>query len=550
VSFRTRVTLALLALAVVPLLVLGYGVRRETRARLDADATRRVRATADAIDARLSQSFDPIRATLESLGGDLADDNRFRAALAGENAERRWLLDWASSVMLPSRLLVLQLQDSSGRILSSGQFRNDFDRVAPALPRVLESAPSQLAVVDTRTPERLLRALVGMVSFTVRGERFAVIGGVPLDSTRVAALSGDPAVHARLVLDGAVGPEGAIQAASLPYVNDAGDMAASTARIVLLLDATPARVLESSITRWLLTALATTLILALVIGLLLGRFISAPLTELSARTAKLDLDRLDQRFNTGRDDEVGALERTLDSLAARLRTSVARLREAERAAATGDLARQVNHDIKNGLAPIRNVLRHLGQLAEREPAALAATFIERRGTLESSVEYLDALARNYARLSPTLGHGPIDARPVVLDIARAAMSDTTRVDVKLTDPLPAVGIDAVVLKRILDNLVSNAVEALEGKPGTITITGAAVPRGEEKRVRFTVADTGRGMTREELDRAFGDFHTTKPAGTGLGLSVVRRLLTDVGGSVRAETTPGEGTTFTIEIPAA
>jgi signal transduction histidine kinase len=549
-SFRTRVTLALLALAVLPLLILGYGVRREMRARLDADAARRVRASADSLAVRLAQSFDPVRGTLESLARDLADDNRFRAAIGGTAADRRWLLDWASTAMRPARLLVLQLQDSTGRILSSGHFRNEFDRVAPTLPLLLDATPGHLAVVDTRTPERVLRALVGRWSFTVRDQHFHLIGGVPFDSLRVAGLSIDAATSAHLVVDGGQAPDGATEAASLPYLNVAADAPATTARIVLLHDAAPARALEASITKWLLTALATTLLLALVVGLLLGGFISAPLTELSARTAKLDLDRLDHRFTTGRDDELGALERTLDSLTGRLRTSVARLREAERAAATGDLARQVNHDIKNGLAPIRNVLRHLGQLAEREPAALATTFIERRGTLESSVEYLDALARNYARLSPTLGRGPIDARPVVRDIAASALAGSTRVIVNLPDSLPAVCIDAVVLKRILDNLVSNAVDALEGKPGTITISASPVARNDERRVRVTIADTGRGMTREELDRAFDDFHTTKAAGTGLGLSVVRRLLADVGGSVRAETAPREGTTFTIEIPAA
>ena len=69
-------------------------------------------------------------------------------------------------------------------------------------------------------------------------------------------------------------------------------------------------------------------------------------------------------------------------------------------------------------------------------------------------------------------------------------------------------------------------------------------------MRFTVADTGRGMTREQLSRAFDDFYTTKPTGTGLGLTVVRRLLTDVGGAVRADTAPGRGSTFVVDIPAA
>jgi two-component system nitrogen regulation sensor histidine kinase NtrY len=232
----------------------------------------------------------------------------------------------------------------------------------------------------------------------------------------------------------------------------------------------------------------------------------------------------------------------------RLRTSVARLREADRAAATGDLARQVNHDIKNGLAPIRNVLRHLAQTAEREPGAFATIYAERRGTLESSVEYLDELARTYARLSPTLARGTADPRPVVLEVVRGVSGAT--MDVRIPATLPRIRADAVVLHRILDNLVSNAADALDGKPGTITVAAGSVGEGAERRVRFTVSDTGHGMTRLQLERAFNDFYTTKEAGTGLGLSVVRRLLTDVGGSVRADTAPGEGSTFTIEIPAA
>ena len=115
--------------------------------------------------------------------------------------------------------------------------------------------------------------------------------------------------------------------------------------------------------------------------------------------------------------------------------------------------------------------------------------------------------------------------------------------------LPRVRADAVVLRRVVENLVSNAVDALEGKPGRVTLTAAAA-NGPEPAVRLAVADTGRGMTRDELDRAFDDFYTTKTSGTGLGLSVVRRLVADLGGTLRVETQPGEGSTFTVEIPSA
>ena len=550
-SFRARLTVAFLAVAVVPLAIFGYGVRREMTTRLDDEAARRVDAVRAAVTSGLSATIAADRARLQSLASDLAADNRFRIGLTNaSSAERRWLLDWAGRTMNLAGFAVLQLQDSAGRVLSSGQFRNDFDRVAPDLPRAIAASPVRAAVVNSLTPDGPVRALATIATFAVRGEHFTVVGGAAFDSARVARLSTDGTVAVLLAIGTVPLPADAVTADSLPYVDETAAASAAVtplARIALLPDSGPTRALKAGVIRWLLVTLGATLLLAIVVAALLARATSAPIAELAGRTARLDLDKLDQRFATGRDDELGALERTLDALAGRLRTSVARLREAERAAATGDLARQVNHDIKNGLAPIRNVLRHLAQSAEREPATLAAIYAERRGTLEASVEYLDDLARTYARLSPTPGRGMADPRAVLLEVVRGVSAAT--VDVRVPDALPEVRADAVVLRRILDNLVSNAVDALDAKPGTITVSAEPVGDGAERRVRFTVSDTGRGMTRGELDRAFNDFYTTKPAGTGLGLSVVRRLLTDVGGSVKADTAPGEGSTFTVEIPA-
>ena len=79
--------------------------------------------------------------------------------------------------------------------------------------------------------------------------------------------------------------------------------------------------------------------------------------------------------------------------------------------------------------------------------------------------------------------------------------------------------------------------------------GAADGANGVPAVRIVVADTGRGMRREELDRAFEGFYTTKPGGTGLGLSIVRRLVLDAGGALRVETEPGAGSRFIVELPA-
>ena len=546
-TYRTRLTMALLAVAMLPLAILAFGVRREMTARLESDAERRVESATIEANERLRVITAAEIRRVEGAAALLSRDPRLRIALAdASSSERRWLTDWATT-MMPSGFAVLQLQDSTGLILSSGHARNDFGRVAPELPRMLLATPAHLGVAEVHTPSGPARALVWATTINVRGAGYTLSGGAALDSARVAALSPDPTVAAQLLIGDEPLPDEAAAIMSFPFLDEAAPDRADSVRIALVADSSPTAALKAGVTRWLLATLGITVVIALLVATLLARLVSAPLVELSERTERLDLDRLDQRFATGRTDELGALERTLDALASRLRTSVGRLREAERAAATGDLARQVNHDIKNGLAPIRNVLRHLGQTAEQDPAALAAIFADRRETLESSVAYLDELARNYARLSPSLAHRPTDARAVIVDVAGAVTA--VPVELELPDVLPLVRADAVVLHRVLDNLFTNAVEALEGKPGRVTVTASVVGEGAERRVRIAVSDTGRGMTRKELDLAFNDFHTTKPAGTGLGLSVVRRLLTDLGGAVRAETRPGEGSTFTVEIPA-
>jgi signal transduction histidine kinase len=101
-----------------------------------------------------------------------------------------------------------------------------------------------------------------------------------------------------------------------------------------------------------------------------------------------------------------------------------------------------------------------------------------------------------------------------------------------------------VLRRIVENLLSNAVDSLEGKAGSVSV------RTEQANgvVRISVSDSGRGMTKAQLDRAFDDFYTTKPGGTGLGLSIVRRLVLDSNGSLKVETEPGKGSTFIVELP--
>lgn len=554
-SFRTRLFLVIVLAVLFPLGALAYGVRREMERRLTREYEGRVSSMVSVIESDLAHESGTIAARLAALTSDLTHDNRFRlAALQGDPSARPYLLDYAGQAMRLSGLSLLQIQDSTGRILSSGHFRNEFDRLQPELPIFLASSKDSLALVRTRTPETPFLALARIDTVRLAGRRFAVVGGIEAENRVINRLVRDQDISVALVYPGSdPGQPGSdtriLRELRLPYLDllPGPAVKADTARLVVTQSLGTLEALRLSVDRWFLVALALTVAAALIVAAWLSSRISQPLRELAQKTSQIDLDRLDQSFASDRTDEIGALSRLLGAMTERLRSSAARLREVERRAAVGDLARQVNHDIKNGLAPIRNVLRHLSQVVRQDPGQLSGVFEARKSTLESSVEYLENLARNYDRLSPTLERQQCDVNAIVEQVLRNTASDGAELRANLADGLPSALGDGLMIRRILENLVGNAVDSVTGKPGAAVTVSTAPAEGG---VRITVADTGQGMTKAELDRAFDDFYTTKPGGSGLGLSIVRRLILDLSGTLRVETEPGAGTRVVVELPTS
>ncbi|MGH7335942.1 MAG: ATP-binding protein, partial [Myxococcota bacterium] len=446
------------------------------------------------------------------------------------------VLDYAGTAMRLAGLDFLQIHDGEGRIVSSGHFRNEYDRIGPAVPAGVP------VLVRAATAEGTVLALVARDSLMVAGRRFVLLGGVAVDSTFLSRLArGGGELVARVALPGdSIVADSVVEQVSLAYV-DAVEAPGPTgqAGIVVLRTGDLLAALRRNVNLWFGAAVLLAAVAALLLASWLAARISRPLSALAQQTVAVDLDRLDVRFASERSDEIGTLTRLLGAMVERLRAGAQRLREMERRAAFGDLARQVNHDIKNGLAPLRNVFRHLAQVAREQPADLPGVFTERQGTVDSSIAYLETLAANYARLSPQAERRPTDVNAVVRDVTKGGPAR-----LELADGLPPVPVDALVLRRIVENLLGNAVDSLEGGSGTIAV---ATARGNGV-VRIAVQDTGKGMTKQELDRVFDDFYTTKPGGTGLGLSIVRRLVLDSNGALKVETEPGKGSTFTIEIP--
>jgi signal transduction histidine kinase len=560
-SLRTRLLLAFAAVVLIPIALLAFGLRQEMTKRLSAEYQLRVDGVVEIIREDLALESAGIAERLASLESALLNDNRFRlAAVAGVESERNYLLDYAGTAMRLTGLSMLQIQDGDDRIISSGHFRNEHGRAEHGLASALQSARG-VAFVTTRGAEREFLTLARAESLVIGGRTFTIVGGVAVDEAFLARLARDRAIVVSLRYPGG-------QRLTVPRMPDTpGDSAVGElqvpvirtgagtplevvqARLEVTQPMTPLKALLRSTDSWLLVTAAGTGVTALLLAVWVSSRISGPLAALAEKTAVLDLDRLDVDFDPGT-DEVGRLSRLLGDLAARLRTSTARVREAERRATVGELARQINHDIKNGLIPLRNVMRHLAQVERDEPATLPAVFAERRPTVDSSITYLETLATSYQRLAPPSERRECDLNALVAEVVRAAQGHE---DVEFATDLPSVPPvvgDPVALRRILENLIANAVDSLESKQGRITVSTQVVDRdGGLPAVQVTVADTGRGVSADEAGRIFNDFYTTKEGGTGLGLSIVRRLVMDLHGTLGVDSAPGRGTRVIIDIPA-
>ena len=496
-SFRAKLLLAFVCATLLSLALFAVGVRQQLTSRVAAQHQRRVDALAHVAMQDLARENAAVSARLDALAHSLPNDNDVRLAVRGGAAERALLLDWAGDAMRTTGLAMLQLQDATGRILSSGHFRNEFDRLEPALPQLLARSADRATIISVRAPEGPFLVLARTDSMNIGDRRFTLVGGVAIDRAFLRRFARDSDIAVSLVTPegtvssdsgGAATPKSISAEQQLAYIDarnvPANDsMRVAPARLVVAHSSAELDAVRREVNRWFAFAIAVAALAGLALAGWMSGALSKPLAELTAATQTIALDGPDVELHTGRDDEIGALARRFDVMGRRLRANAVQLRDAERRATVGEMARQVNHDIKNGLIPIRNVVQHFAEVEAREPERLPGVFAERRATLESSIGYLDTLARNYARLTPHAERRAFDVSAVARDAVRSASVGGVVVQSRIADPLPPVVGDPVVLRRILDNLLRNAIESLATASGQVTLEAVHSPSRRRARDR-------------------------------------------------------------------
>jgi signal transduction histidine kinase len=222
------------------------------------------------------------------------------------------------------------------------------------------------------------------------------------------------------------------------------------------------------------------------------------------------------------------------------------LMHADRLATIGQLAAGVAHELNE---PLTNILG-FAQLARKARGVPPKAGEDLRKIVDASLHARDIIKQLllFARQTPT--HvGPVDLNAVVSDglglFAHRFEKEAIQLVTDLPGGLPPLTADAGQLTQVIVNLVVNAVQAMPDG-GTLTVETAA----DGTDLLCIVTDTGMGMTEEVLDRIFVPFFTTKDVdkGTGLGLPVVHGIVTSHGGTIEAQSNPGQGTRFTVRLP--
>ncbi len=292
--------------------------------------------------------------------------------------------------------------------------------------------------------------------------------------------------------------------------------------------------------------------LSFALSLLVGRALSAPIDRLSLAAAAVGAGDLGVRLPEERPDEFGGLYRSFNRMVQRLRRARSAEVRTARVLAWGEMARQVAHEIKNPLTPIKLSVQHLRR-AYRDGRPDYGEILDRNveGVLRE-IDQLSEIARAFARFgTPVEAAGPlepVDLAPVLADTLALYRGgeDGIRYRLELPPGMPSVETRAGELKEVLINLLENSRAALDGT-GEIAIRGKRV---EPDWVHLEVADTGTGISPDALPRIFEPQFSTRSSGTGLGLAIVRRLIEGWGGEIQAESEPGVGTTIRIRLRVA
>ena len=285
---------------------------------------------------------------------------------------------------------------------------------------------------------------------------------------------------------------------------------------------------------------------------LLARRIAGPINILTATTHSVAQGDFDVSLHTSSRDEIGALFQSFNQMTADLKRQREHLERTKKLEAWAEMARQVAHEIKNPLTPIQLSTEHLLRVFQDPNVDFEEVLKGCSDTILQQVQTLREISMEFSSFASPfpLSPEPTDMERLLeetLEPYRQAPPPGVSVEIDASPSLPRVTLDRRVIQRTIINLVENSLNALNGG-GRILVTLRPSHSDGHDWVEMEISDTGVGIDRETLVRVFEPYFSTRAAGTGLGLTIVRKAVEEHGGDISVESETGKGTRVLIKLP--
>lgn len=310
--------------------------------------------------------------------------------------------------------------------------------------------------------------------------------------------------------------------------------------------------LDQEISNFIVTVInlnAFILLIAGLIALFITNRITRSFSIISDKMKEVNLGRLNEEVVWNRKDEIGDLVKEYNKMVAKLEESAEALAKTEREGAWREMARQVAHEIKNPLTPMKLSIQYLQKSINSNHPNVKELSSNVANTLVEQIDHLSKIAADFSQFA-NISYTNIeqfDLHDVLRSLKELYRSDEN-IEF-LWKPLRRsliVNADKTQMNRLFTNLFANAVEACVDKACRIEVTEELF----DGMVRINIKDNGEGIPEEMQSRIFIPNFTTKSSGTGLGLAMCKGIVEQVKGKIWFDTVKGDGTTFHVEIPLA
>ena len=290
------------------------------------------------------------------------------------------------------------------------------------------------------------------------------------------------------------------------------------------------------------------LLIAIIIAYFIGQRISLPLQLIREKLAQTTIATKNEIIEWKRDDEIGQLVKQYNKMVLELEESAHKLTESEREGAWKEMARQVAHEIKNPLTPMKLNIQHLQRAWTGDPVKLDATFKRVTTILIDQIESLSRLATEFSSFAkmPTDRFEECRLDKILLSTIHL-FEQSENVDFiydKILNPAK-IHADPEQIGRVFTNIIKNAIQSIPSeRDGVIEVFYEI----NNKEAIISIKDNGEGMSDEVRSKIFVPSFSTKNSGMGLGLAISKKIIENCGGNIKFVSSRGKGSTFTVFLP--